>query len=168
MREYLSETLHSANIADISESICRYFKVRNLAGIRTEDKLDALCIASDISREEMDEMIAYNPPAVRTIRGHAFEVIFSKILQINDIPHNDIGGDTEVDFEILGNTLQLKSPYVNGCRPGLMAYKTHKTHGAKSENESLGYYHLAEDFADYLVGLISYLQLQIIFDLQVI
>lgn len=156
VREFLSTRLQSARIGEISQLICQYYGARDVSGIRTEDKLDALCIAAGISRQEMDEMIAFNPPAIRTIKGHVFEVIFSKILQINDIPHNDIGGDTDVDFEILGHTLQLKTPYMNGCTEYAIAYKTHKTHGAKSESESLDYYHLAEDFADYLVGLISY------------
>lgn len=156
IREFLSANLRAANINEISDLICNYYNVPSVAGIRTEDKLDALCIAEGISRQEMDEMIANNPPAIRTIKGHVFEVIFSKILQINDIPHVDIGGDTDVDFEILGHSLQLKTPYVNGCTPTAMAYKTHKTHGAKSESESVGYYQLAEAFADYLVGLISY------------
>lgn len=156
MKEFLRSHLSSASIADISSCICRFFGVRKISGIKTEDKLDALCIAAGVSRQEMDEMIAYNPPAIRTIKGHAFEVIFSKILQINDIPHDEIGGDSDIDFSILGNTLQLKTPYVNGCTDQEMAYKTHKTHGAKSESESMGYYHLADDFADYLVGLIVY------------
>ena len=156
MEKYLEEHLTSARIEDITNCICNYFNVRSVLGIRTEDKLDALCIAAGISRNEMDEMIAGNPPAIRTIKGHAFEVIFSKILQINDIPYDEIGGDSDYDFSILGNTLQLKTPYVKGCTENVMAYKTHKTHGAKSESESMGYYHLAADFADYLVGLIRY------------
>ena len=156
MEQYLRDHLSSARSTDITNCICNYYGVRSISGIRTEDKLDALCIAAGISRDEMDEMIASNSPAIRTIKGHAFEVIFSKILQINDIPHDEIGGDSDIDFSILGNTLQLKTPYVNGCSEHVMAYKTHKTHGAKSESESMGYYHLASDFADYLVGLIEY------------
>lgn len=156
IKSYLSTNLHSARIAEISEFLCKYYKVENVAGIRTEDKLDALCIAAGVSRQEIDEMIAYNSQAIRTIKGHVFEIVFSKILQINDIPHKDIGGDTDIDFEILGHTLQLKTPFVQGCTDDAISYKTHKTHGAKSPNESIDYYHTAADFADYLVGLISY------------
>ena len=43
-----------------------------------------------------------------------------------------------------------------------MSYKTHKTHGAKSELESMDYYHKASDFADFLVGLVSYEPFQVV------
>jgi hypothetical protein len=55
-----------------------------------------------------------------------------------------------------GVTLQLKTPYLAGSLNEIVQFKTHKTHGAKSEQESMSYYHKAEDFADYLVGLVSY------------
>ena len=109
-----------------------------------------------MSPSEIDETIASNSPAIRTISGHCFEVVFSKILQINDVPHEEVGGDSDYDFQILGKTLQLKTKYKQGCKHGVVAYKTHKTHGAKSKSESDEYFHLANTFADYLVGHVSY------------
>lgn len=45
---------------------------------------------------------------------------------------------------------------MNGTNDSQIEYKTHKTHGAKSEKESMSYYHQVDDFADFFVGLISY------------
>jgi hypothetical protein len=44
----------------------------------------------------------------------------------------------------------------------MVQFKTHKTHGAKSEIESIDYYSRIEHFADYLVGLVSYEPLNIL------
>jgi hypothetical protein len=75
----------------------------------------------------------------------------------------EVGGDGDIDRIVNGHTLQLKTPNASGTKKNQVEFKTHKTHGAKSERESIEYYHSDESFADYLVGLISYRPLRIIF-----
>lgn len=77
-------------------------------------------------------------------------------MSINNVNCREVGGDTNIDRIVNGHTLQLKTPYAHGCSNGIVSYKTHKTHGAKSKAESIDYYHKVEDFADFLVGLVSY------------
>jgi len=50
-----------------------------------------------------------------------------------------------------------------GTKGDVAQYKTHKTHGAKSEQESMDYYYKIDEFATFLVGLISYEPFQVIF-----
>ena len=50
-----------------------------------------------------------------------------------------------------------------GTKGDFVQFKTHKTHGAKSEQESMEYYHHIDHFATYLVGLISYEPYRVIF-----
>jgi len=130
--------------------------------LSTEQKLDALCFAQKISPEELDEVISSHSEVLRTVKGHAFEVVFDYLMARNGIECVEVGGDGDTDRMVNGYTLQLKTPYVNGCSDGIVSYKTHKTHGAKSELESMDYYHRVSDFADFLVGLISYDPLNII------
>lgn len=132
------------------------------SALSTEQKLNALCFAQKISPEELDEVISSHSEVLRTVKGHAFEVIFDYLMSRNGIECIEVGGDGDIDRTINGYTLQLKTPYVNGCSDGVVSYKTHKTHGAKSQQESMDYYHRVSDFADFLVGLISYDPLNII------
>ena len=121
-----------------------------------EIKADILCSVMCITRKDLDSVIANHSEVSRTIKGHAFEVVFDAMMTINDIHCIEVGGDTDVDRIVNDYSLQLKTPYVNGCSEGIVSYKTHKTHGAKSQTESVDYYHKVEDFADFLVGLVSY------------
>jgi hypothetical protein len=99
---------------------------------------------------------------MRTVKGHAFESYFDELMESIDLPVTRIGGDDAVDRIVNDFTLQLKTPYVAGTKNGIVSFKTHKTHGAKSERESLDYYHDVRHFAEYLVGLISYNPLNIL------
>lgn len=108
-------------------------------------------------------MLSEHSPVLRTIKGHAFEAVFDEIVEYNGHNVEEIGGDTNVDRIVNGHTLQLKTPNASGTKGFNVEYKTHKTHGAKSEKEGMSYYHLVEKFPDFLVGLISYEPLQIIF-----
>ena len=93
-----------------------------------------------------------------TIKGHAFELIFDDVMSINGIVSEEVGGDSDVDRIVNSYSLQLKTPFIKGCDEikNIISYKTHKTHGSKSESESMDYYHKVSDFADFLVGLVSY------------
>ena len=129
---------------------------KSISQIPTESKLDALCESLLLSYSELDDLIYSNSEVMRTVKGHAFEAAFQYILLENGYQSKDVGGDTDIDLQVKDVTLQLKTPYVDGSNETQVKYKTHKTHGAKSENESLDYYHNVKDFADYFVGLISY------------
>lgn len=141
----------------------RECKVNDIRSINAKNKAQILCGALQLSVEELDTLLVCGSSILRTLNGHAFETVFDRILEYNGIISKEIGGDTEIDREVNGLTLQLKTPYKAGSTDKYVQYKTHKTHGAKSEQESLDYYSKVEHFADYLIGLISYEPLAIAF-----
>lgn len=153
--------LGNGRIENIISALKQIYEVDNISSVSTEIKLEALCSALGLSAEEFDEMLANNSPVLRTVKGHAFEVAFEQILKSNGISVSDIGGDSDIDLQIGLCSLQLKTPNLGGCNESVIEYKTHKTHGAKSERESMDYYHKINDFADYFVGLISYLPFKV-------
>lgn len=157
---YFSST---GRIGEIINILKQKYNVSSIRKLHPEQKLNELCKVLQLSYEQFDKLIADNSPVLRTITGHAFEVVFEYILIQNGYEVLDVGGDSDVDLMVNGWSLQLKTPYSAGSKGEIVQYKTHKTHGAKSEKESLEYYHSVQDFADYLVGLISYNPLQIIF-----
>lgn len=154
-RELLETKAKTGRIEEIIE-LTHLFYSDNHGILSAEQKLEALCSVALISISDIDFIISQHSEVERTVKGHAFESVFDAMMAYNGIKSAEVGGDSDVDREINGFTLQLKTPFVNGCKPGIVSYKTHKTHGAKSENESMGYYHRFDDFADFLVGLISY------------
>ena len=152
---YLHRTLRSGRISEILEAAEAFYH-RRAADLPPETKAALLCSAMCITRQNLDAVISGHPEVIRTVKGHAFEVVFDAMMAANGVECIEVGGDTDVDRIINGHTLQLKTPYVKGCAPGIVSYKTHKTHGAKSLSESVDYYHTVQTFADYLVGLVSY------------
>lgn len=150
----------------IGEIITGLQKAYNIQDVTTLDeiiKLVALTDSLQLSICELDTLIAENSPVFRTVKGHAFESVFKFILENNNQPVIQKGGDDAIDLEVNGITLQLKTPNMAGTNATNVQYKTHKTHGAKSEQESMEYYHDINHFADYLVGLISYEPIKILF-----
>lgn len=126
-----------------------------------ESKLKALCDNLLITPSDLDYIIAKNPQVLRTVKGHCFEVVFTKLLAENGYKVETVGGDSAIDLSVNNITLQLKTPNVNGTTKERVEYKTHKTHGAKSQSESMKYFHSVAEFADFFVGLISYTPLSI-------
>jgi hypothetical protein len=124
-------------------------------------KLAYLCDAIAMSPSELDELIASNSPVRRTVAGHVWEVVFDDIMALNGKITSELGGDTNLDRRLDDLTLQLKTPTKQGTTRTTVAYKTHKTHGAKSEEESMDYYSTNSAFADFLVGLVSYRPFQV-------
>lgn len=153
--EYIESNVKSGRISEISDVAEEYFEC-GISALSEAQKALALCYASKIGLDDLDDIIASHSEVQRTVKGHAFEVVFDYAMSYNGIVCTEEGGDGDVDRIINGYTLQLKTPYVAGCADGIVSYKTHKTHGAKSENESMDYYHHVCDFADFLVGLVSY------------
>lgn len=133
-----------------------------LSQIPERDKLDTVCTYLRMSHAEFDKLISENAPVYRTIKGHAFETAFDALLSRNGYLAQEVGGDSEIDRRINGHSLQLKTCTEAGTKAGTVQYKTHKTHGAKSETESMDYYHRAAHFADFLVGLVSYKPLRLL------
>ena len=153
--------LGEGRICDIISALKIKHSTNDLKAIETKDKLDFMCAALNLSHTEFDCMIASNSPVLRTVKGHAFEVAMEYLYRNHGISVKDIGGDTDIDQEVNGHTLQLKTPNEAGTSGSLVEYKTHKTHGAKSENESMDYYHSVDSFADFFMGLISYEPLKV-------
>lgn len=160
-RAYLPDNIYSGRISEISD-IAEAFFGKSPRDLPPEIKAGILCSVMCITQEDLDEVISNHPEVTRTIKGHAFEVVFDSMMAINGVKCIEAGGDSDVDRIINGHTLQLKTPYVKGCSDGIVSYKTHKTHGAKSQMESFDYYHKVTDFADYLVGLVSYEPFQVL------
>jgi len=152
----------TGRIAELADGMEKAFG-EQLANIPWQDKLQMLCSAMRISSRTLDETISKNSPVLRTVKGHAFETFFDKYLSDLGYVSEEVGGDTPIDRVINGLTLQLKTPTESGTNDSTVQYKTHKTHGAKSERESMTYYHTVEEFADFLVGLVSYLPLRILY-----
>jgi len=148
--------LSFGRIENIINALKKVYNVDAVSLLSEEIKIDALCRSLGLSIEAFDNMLANNSPVLRTVKGHSFEVAFERILTYNNISVSDIGGDSDIDLQIGKYSLQLKTPNLGGSTEDKIEYKTHKTHGAKSERESMDYYHKVDDFADYFVGLISY------------
>lgn len=155
--------LGTGRIGDILSALKKIHRVESTRELSESVKLDALLTALQLKVEELDSIIADNSPVFRTIKGHAFEIVFEYLVQSAGFDVTYVGGDGNVDLIVNGVKLQLKTPYSAGTTEEIVQYKTHKTHGAKSERESMDYYHDVKEFADYLVGLISYEPLNIIF-----
>lgn len=132
------------------------YRVERITDIPTENKVDFLCSLLDINAHGLDTIISSNPQVLRTVNGHSFEAYFDELLVLNGYSSEEMGGDTSIDRKVNNYTLQLKTPYKAGTTDTVVQYKCHKTHGAKSELESMNYYHSLSSFADFFVGLISY------------
>lgn len=156
MNNSIVTELESGRIHDIINALRKRHKWLPISQIPTTEKIDALCCALNLSYGEFDTLIAGNSPVLRTVKGHCFEVAMETILSQNDIESKDVGGDSDIDLYVNGHNLQLKTPNLGGTTDTEYEYKTHKTHGAKSELESMDYYHKVSDFAEFFVGLISY------------
>jgi len=152
---------NTGRIDDIINGIQNY-ENKSIEEIPAGKKLDYLTHCLQLSVYDFDLMILQNSPLLRTIKGHVFETFFDHLLIKNNINFTAIGGDEAIDRIVNNFTLQLKTPTESGTTSDRVQYKTHKTHGAKSERESLSYYFAFSDFADYLIGLVSYEPLNIL------
>jgi hypothetical protein len=155
--------LGTGRIAEIITGLKMYYGVESMSELSAEKKLKGICLALQLKPETIDSMILNNSPVFRTVKGHVFEIVFDYIMRDNGIDIEEVGGDKEVDRIVNNHTLQLKTPTLSGTRGNIVQYKTHKTHGAKSEQESMDYYHGISHFSEFLVGLISYDPFKIIF-----
>jgi hypothetical protein len=141
------------------EGICRALILKYgkpISSLGTMEKLEALCESLLLSITELDELISSNSQSLRAVKGLCFESALQYILIQNGYEPKDVGGDSPVDLIVNGHSLQLKTPYKSGTTDLVVEYKTHKTHGSKSNKESIIYYHSIVEFADFFVGLISY------------
>lgn len=153
----------TGRIGEIINHLKSKYNVEDVSDLDEQIKLNTLLDALKLSLSEFDKVIALNSPVFRTVKGHAFESVFKYVLEENDIEVDHIGGDKVVDLKVNGYRLQLKTPNMAGTKGNFVQYKTHKTHGAKSERESMNYYHHIDEFPNYLVGLVSYEPFKVIF-----
>jgi hypothetical protein len=159
----INDMLGTGRIGEIMSALKTIHGVESTRDLSESVKLDALLTTLQLKASELDSIIADNSPVFRTIKGHAFEIVFEYLIQSSGFDVTDVGGDGNIDLIVNNVKLQLKTPYSAGTTEEIVQYKTHKTHGAKSERESMDYYHDVNEFADYLVGLISYEPLNVIF-----
>lgn len=162
LRDFFALHIKNGRILEIGNIASTYYGVSDYNSLTPEQKLEALCQAMCIDNVSLDSIINEHSEVKRTVQGHAFEIIFEKAMSYNRISCQEIGGDGDIDLIVNGQNTQLKTPYVQGCSEGIVSYKTHKTHGAKSEKESVDYYHKVSDFADFFIGLISYVPFRVL------
>lgn len=153
----------TGRIGEIIDYLLSKYNQSSIFEISDLIKLNALCENLEFSHSDFDDLIMDNSPVLRTVKGHVFEVYFDTLMSKGGFKIIEIGGDDAIDRKFNHTTLQLKTFTVAGTKGNYVQYKTHKTHGAKSERESFDYYHKKDHFADYLVGLISYKPLNLIF-----
>jgi hypothetical protein len=153
----------TGRIADIISYLKSAHNVSSIRELTPKIKLDALCEVLHLTPHQLDSLIVDYSPVSRTIQGHVFEVIFEHIIECSGNIFQSTGGDTNIDGIVNGKTLQLKTPYKVGTKGNIVSYKSHKTHGAKSEDESMTYYAHKNEFPDLMIGLITYIPLRIIF-----
>jgi hypothetical protein len=153
----------TGRIHEIIEFLLNKFSCNSIEDLPAKIKLDALCDNLKFSYAEFDELILNNSPVLRTVKGHVFENFFDNLIRKAGYEVIEVGGDSAVDRKVNGFSLQLKTPTLAGTRHNLVQFKTHKTHGAKSERECFSYYHSKNHFADLLVGLVTYSPLIILF-----
>jgi hypothetical protein len=163
MTEQSTSLYGTGSIKEIISALKKQYEVNSVKELTEKQKLDCLCHILQLTYSQLDQLIALNSPVFRTVKGHVFEAIFDHLVEACGQEVIEVGGDEAVDRIVNGIKLQLKTPTLAGTKGRLVQYKTHKTHGAKSELESLDYYHHKAEFADYLVGLISYSPLRILF-----
>ena len=144
-------------IAPIREQLASDYPDLDLREIPTQEKADILISAMGVSLKDLDKTMAENPQVLRTIAGHSFETVTDVIMIGSGAQVTLVGGDTNVDRIVNGTSVQIKTPYRAGTKleKGIVSYKCHKTHGAKSEREGEDYYELAEEYPDIVLGLIS-------------
>lgn len=153
----------SGRIREIIEFVLSANNATDIKQLSPFIKLTALCQSLDLSFDEFDRLISENSPVLRTVKGHAFEAFFDLLMSNNGYVSSAVGGDSHIDRVVNGHTLQLKTPTMAGTKNGLIQFKTHKTHGPKSQQQSMSYYSKHSLFADFLVGLSSYNPLEILF-----
>jgi len=101
--------------------------------------------------DALEEFILRNQHIWRPIRGHCFETWFDKLISLQGVKIESVGGDDTTDRILNGLKLQLKTPYKNGTIEGKqVAFAMHKTHGLEKRPHNL---YKPKDFADFLVGL---------------
>lgn len=152
----------TGRIAEIISAVKSHYKVASVSDLSTELKVTCLSKVLQLSPADLDNLITDNSPVFRTVKGHVFETVFDSLVKEAGYEIEEIGGDDSCDRKVNGFSLQLKTPTLSGTSGSIVQYKTHKTHGAKSERESMEYYHGTEEFADFLVGLVSYEPLRIL------
>lgn len=152
----------SGSISEIIDDLENANGGVSVTNLSVEQKLTALCKAVKLTPDQLDSLIAENPNVLRSVKGHVFEAFFDTLIAQSGYKSEIIGGDGDIDRKVNGRTLQLKTPYEAGTSGEVVQFKTHKTHGAKSERESMEYYHDIDSFAEYLVGLVSYNPLNIL------
>ena len=152
----------TGRINEVISALEANYGINHISELSTKTKLDCACMLLCCSYDEFDQLIACNSPVLRTVKGHAFEIFFDLLMKINGYVSKEVGGDNAIDRVVNNYSLQLKTPTLAGTKDTEVQFKTHKTHGAKSESESMDYYHSFISFADYLVGLISYQPLRVL------
>lgn len=104
----------SGTISEIIQILKSKHEVSSVRELSSVTKLQILCDVLQFTPAQLDSLIASNPSVLRTVRGHAFEVVFDDIVNASGFKAITVGGDSDVDRIVNGVTLQLKTPTAAG------------------------------------------------------
>ncbi len=99
-RNFIESNSENGRISEIIALAEDYFDCP-ATELSTDQKLDALCFAQKISPEELDEVISSHSEVLRTVKGHAFEVVFDYLMDRNGMECVEVGGDGDTDSIII-------------------------------------------------------------------
>lgn len=82
--DFLIRNICGGRISEIIDIAEKFFDTK-AGDLNPEIKADILCSVMRITRKDLDSVIANHSEVSRTIKGHAFEVVFDAMMTINDI-----------------------------------------------------------------------------------
>ena len=79
----MNNLITDGRITNIINALKSYYKVNEISELTTSQKLFGLTESIQLTNHQLDKLIAHTPQVLRTIKGHAFEVVFDIILKEN-------------------------------------------------------------------------------------
>ncbi len=80
--QYLIKNIYGGRISEIYDISENYFN-QSPQDLAPETKLHILCSIMKITPSDLDEIISSHSAVSRTIKGHAFEVVFDAMMHVN-------------------------------------------------------------------------------------
>lgn len=127
--------------------------------------MQTLCHAMGVTAEQIDCTIAENQEVLRSVRGAVNESILTMVFQGTGSTMTTVGGDSDIDFIVNGHEAQVKGRNERGTNleQERVEFKVHRTHGrAVSLAAGVEYLPLAEEFPEFLVGLVRIVPFEVL------
>ena len=82
IHDFFSSHMKTGRIQEIGQLACSFYGVEKNSQLSATQKLTALCTALSIDVASLDDIMANSPEVKRTVKGHAFEIIFAAISDV--------------------------------------------------------------------------------------